>query len=844
MLIFPLAWRDSRGMRRRLVLYVSAMAMGVAALVAIRSFGENLRHAVDEQSIEVFGADVQARRGAPFRAKDDAALDSIATLSGADLVREVSFPSMALFPESGNTRFVQVRALEGPYPLYGEVEAAPARAMESFRETGGALADAALLLQMQAEVGDSVRVGTVTYPIVGRVDRVPGQSDVGSLVGPQLYLPRAGLDSTLLSFGSRARSTAYFRLVDPATEVGGVALALDEAGFRVETATEETAEWTEATGDLARFLSLVGVVALLLGGLGVASAMGVYAREKAETVATLRCLGLSSWRVLAVYALQAVALGATGAVIGVILGVGVQRLLPAVLAPFLPVTVANDLVPEALAEGLGVGIVAAVLFALIPLAGVRRVPPLRALRADAGASGFDPVRWLLVLLLVGAAYGFVFLQTQDWRIALGFLGGLAFAFALLAALALVVQKLAGLVARPSLPFAWRHGIANLSAPGNQTLVLLLALGLGVFLVLSLGLTQRAILDSLTLPRDDASRPDVVLFDVQPDQAERVREIVRGQGLAITGEVPIVQMRIEAINGIPTDSLLADTSGALTGGARPERWAVAREYRSTYRDALTSTESLTSGTFTPSVSAETEVVPVSMDGDVARDLGVGLGSTIRWNVSGVPIESEVTSLREIDWARPQPNFFAVFPEGPLNEAPQTVVMLTRARSAEASAALQTRVVEAFPNVSAVDVRQVLALVERVLGQIAFALRFLSLFAVATGLAVLGAAVRVALARRTRESVLLRTLGASKPQVRRVVVAEYAGLGALAALVGGALAVGAAWALARFAFEIPFRPDALWLAATFILVPALVALVGVIGSRRATASPPLDVLRAEE
>lgn len=838
MLIFPLAWRDSRGMRRRLVLYIGAMAMGVAALVAIRSFGDNLSTAVEEQTIEVFGGDLQARRGVPFQERDDIVLDSIATATGATLVREVSFPSMALFPASEVTRFVQVRALDGPYPLYGQVEAFPETAVKAFRDTGGAMAEAALLLQMNAEVGDSVRVGNRTYPIVGRVDRVPGQSDVGSLVGPQLYLPRGQIDSTLTGFGSRTRSTAFFRIAS-ADEQEKAALALEEAGFRVERAVEEQAEWTEATGDLARFLSLVGVVALLLGGLGVASAMGVYAREKAETVATLRCLGLSSWRVLAIYALQALALGTVGAGIGVILGVGVQRLLPAVLAPFLPVTVANDLVPSALLEGLGVGVVAAVLFALLPLAAVRRVPPLRALRADATARGLDPLRLVLGLALLGAAYGFVFLQTQDWRIALGFLGGLAVSFGGLAVLAAVVRRLARGVARPSWPFAWRQGIANLHAPGNQTLVLLLALGLGVFLVLTLGLTQRAILDGLTLPRDDEQRPDVVLFDVQPDQADSVRTIVAEQGLSIVGEVPLVQMRIAAIDGIAADSLLADTSEA-----GPERWAIAREYRSTYRGGLTDTEVLTEGTFVGTASTDDAVIPVSMDQDMAADLGVKLGGRITWNVSGVDIESEVTSLREIDWARPQPNFFAVFPEGPLDAAPQTVVMLTRAQSAEASASLQTRVVDAFPNVSAVDVRQVLALVERVLGQVAFALRFLAFFAVATGLAVLGAAVRVALARRTREAVLLRTIGASREQVRRIVVAEYAGLGLLAALMGGALAVAAAWALAQFAFQIPFRPDPWWLVATALLVPALVAVVGVLGSRSALARPPLDVLRAEE
>lgn len=838
MVVFPLAWRDSRGMRRRLVLYVSAMAMGVAALVAIRSFGENLRTAVEEQSVEVFGGDLQARRGSNFGRHDDALLDSIATANQATIVREVSFPSMALFPASDATRFVQVRAMEGPYPLYGRVEADPLDAVEAFHESGGALAEAALLLQMNAEVGDSVRVGTRTYAIVGRVDRVPGQTDVGSLVGPQLWLPRADLDSTLTGFGSRTRATAYFRFPDP-DEQEKAAVALDDAGFRVESANEEQAEWTDASGDLSRFLSLVGVVALLLGGLGVASAMGVYAREKAETVATLRCLGLSSWRVLVVYAIQAVALGAVGASLGVGLGIGVQRLLPAVLAPFLPVQVSNALVPAALAEGFGVGIVTAVLFALLPLAAVRRVPPLRALRADAEASGLDPLRLGLGVVLVGAAYGFVLLQTRDWRIALGFLGGLAMSFTLLAGLAVVVRRIARGVVRPSWPYPWRQGVANLYAPGNQTLVLLLALGLGVFLVLTLGLTQRAILDGLTLPREDEQRPDVVLFDVQPDQADSVRAIVSRQGLQIVGEVPLVSMRIVALDGIRADSLLDDTTEA-----GPERWAVAREYRSTYRSALTDTEELTAGTFVGSASPEEAVIPVSMDQDVATDLGVKLGGRITWDVSGVEIESEVTSLREIDWARPQPNFFAVFPEGPLDAAPQTIVILTRAESVEASARLQTAVVSAFPNVSAVDVRQVLALVERVLGQIAFALRFLSFFAVATGLVVLGAAVRVALARRTREAVLLRTLGASREQVRRIVIAEYAGLGLIAAVVGGGLATAAAWALAALAFEVPFRPDILWLLATAVLVPALVVVVGVMGSRAALARPPLDVLRAEE
>ena len=202
------AWQDSRGMRRRLVLYVSAMALGVAALVAIRSFGLNLERAVAEQSKEVFGSDLEVRRGAAFSDSTEALLDSIRTETGAAVVREASFPSMARFPQSANgegrTRLVQVRALEGPYPLYGRVETTPADAASRLgRDTTGALVDATLLLQMEAAVGDSVQVGGRSYPIVGRVDGVPGQTDVAGLVGPRVYLPLAGLDSTLLGFGSR-----------------------------------------------------------------------------------------------------------------------------------------------------------------------------------------------------------------------------------------------------------------------------------------------------------------------------------------------------------------------------------------------------------------------------------------------------------------------------------------------------------------------------------------------------------------------------------------------------------------------------------------------------------------
>ena len=840
-LVPTLAWRDSRGMRSRLVLYVSAMALGVAALVAIRSFGINLERAVEDQAKEVFGADLQVRSSSPLSEERAATLDSVAADARLD---EASFPSMARFPASDRTRLVQVRALDGPFPLYGRVETTPADAVAAFRAGRGALVDATLLLQMGAAVGDSVQVGGQTARIVGRVDAASGQADLAAIVGPRVYLPLAGLDSTLLGFGSRARYTTSFRFADDVS-TARVAARLDP-DFRVETVSESQEEVGEASAYLARFLSLVGFVALLLGGIGVASSVSVYVREKAETVATLRCLGLSSTRVLGVYALQAVGMGLVGALVGAGLGLGVQRLLPVVLSGFLPVEVANAVVPRALAEGVGIGLVAALLFALLPLAGVRRVPPLRALRADAEASGLDPVRLVLGLLLVAAVAAFAYAQTQTVRGALAFVGGTGAVFLVLALASRAVRALARALTPPSLPFAWRQGLANLYAPGNQTLVLLLTLGLGVFLVLALGLVQRSILSQIALPTDATGEgaPDVVLFDVQPDQRDSLVAILDAQGLPLLDEVPLVQMRIAAIEGVPTDTLLDRADASFDGGeGGPERWAVGREYRSTYREALVDTEVLAGGAFEGTSAPDAFVTPVSLEVELAADLDVGLGSRITWNVGGVEVESEVTSLREVDWAQVQPNFFAVFPSGPLDAAPQTRILLTRAGTPARSAALQSAAVEAFPNVSAVDVRDVLALVDRVIGRVAFVLRFMALFAVGTGLVVLAGAVRVSLQQRTREAVLLRTMGASRAQVGRILVAEYASLGLLATLTGGVLAVAGAWGLARFAFEIPFRPDLSWLAIAIVAVPILTVAVGWLGSRSALRQPPLSVLRAE-
>jgi putative ABC transport system permease protein len=834
-------------MRARLLLYVSAVALGVAALVALGSFERDLRRALAAQAAEILGADMSVSTDVHPTPEIEAFLDSLALVTDAEQAQEVMTASVALAPASGRTRLVQVRAVDGPFPFYGRIETAPADADRSYQANGEILVDRGLLLQLEVERGDTLRIGRQRLPIGGAIDRVAGMPELGAAIGPRVYLPLVALDTTLLGFGSRANYVRHYRFPGPAP--GDTADALDRRlrsrfealDLRTTTATEAEGDWAESLSDLTRFLRLVGFVALLLGGLGVASAVGVYVREKEESVATLRCLGLSSRGALAVFAMQAAALGLAGAGAGAALGVIVQRLLPSVLGAFAPVNVEPQIAWVPIVTGLAVGLAFSLAFALLPLVGVRRVPPLRAIRVDATAptQRIDPLQVLIGAALAIGVGLFAWAQTGEWEAAIAFPVGAAVALAALALVARGLRAGARRAVRPSWPFAWRQGVASLFRPGNQTTVLLLTLGLGAFLLLTLALVQRALLEPALRAGDADARADLILWGVPRYDREAVVDLIRRQGHPVIDNAVAVPMRLSAINGQDAQALARDT---MRQGP-PERWAVNRPYQSTFRDHLVDSEEIIEGEFVGTVAAGAAVVPVSVERDLAGDLGVEIGDRLTWNVEGLEVETEVSSIRQVDWQRVQPNFFVVFPNGPLNEAPQSAIITTRAGGPEASARLQRALVERFPSVAAVDVRQVLQSVQAVLDQVAFVLRFMAAFALGTGLIVLAGAVRVARRARASEGVLLRTLGADRATVRRAMTAEYAALGLLAAVAGAVLSLGAGWALAYFAFETPFVFAWDWLLGALVVGPLLTVAVGLAGSRGLLDRPPLDVLRQE-
>lgn len=868
--LLALSWRESRFARRRLLLFLSSITLGVAALVATQSFAANLAAGVRGQARDMMGADLSLSSNRPFGPRTEGVLDSLRR-ARIPVARVTSFASMALAERTGGARLAQVRAVEPGYPFYGEIVTAPAGRWTALQGGRNALVDPALLIALDARVGDAIQLGETAFTVIGTLEKVPGAVGIGSLFAPRVYIPaRYVRETQLIRMGSRAEYEAYARMpaVDAERLLADRRAVLRGERVGISTAREQQADLDRALRRLGSFLSLVGTFALLLGGIGVASAMGAYIAQKRDTVATLRCLGATAPQVIFIYLLQAGVMGLIGAALGTAIGLAVQWVLPRLLADLLPVEVETALSLPAVLTGVGVGVWIAVAFALLPLVATRRISPLQAIRRRVEADETrrrDP--WTVGgwALLAASIVALVFLQAREVRTGIGFTAGIAGTLFALWLSAWLVTKAARRAPTGALGYPTRQGIANLHRPGNQTRVVVLALGFGVFLLAVVYLMQSNLLRPLRV--DAGSQGNLLLFDVQADQEAGVRQILAGGGTAVLQRAPIIPMRIHSINGVPASTLApgrggdeaeADTAGEAEtrrterrGGPpgdddAPEGWAVRREYRSTYRDTLVDSETLLRGRmWRPGAGGRAGGGPaeVSMDVAVAEDLKVDVGDQIVWDVQGVRIPTRITSIREVDWQRLEPNFFAVFPTEVLQGAPQTWVMLARAPSAPARAAAQRDVVRRYSNVAVLDLTAIQAALDDVLGRVAAVIRFLAAFSVATGFIVLLGAVLSGRLQRIRESVLLRTLGATRRQIARVLLAEYLSLGLLAALAGILLAVIAGWALARWLFEVDYAVPVLPLLWLAVGVTALSAAVGLLASREVFRHTPLEALREE-
>ena len=832
-----MAWRDSRRNRSRLFLFISSIILGIAALVAIYSFEYNLRQDIDSQAKSLLGADMVIETNKAVQ-KD---ILPVLMALGDERSEERTFASMIYFPKNGGTRLVNVRALQGAYPYYGMIETTPASAGRSFRESQHALVDKTLMLQFDTKVGDSIKVGEVTFMIAGILNKAPGQTGFSASVAPVVYIPLKYLEQTGLSQkGSRINYNFYYTFgenVDVDVLAEKLKPRLDKAEMDAETIESRKENTGRSFEDMTEFLALVGFVALLLGCIGVASAIHIYIREKINTIAVLRCLGASSKQAFIIYLIQIVGIGLIGSVIGALLGTLIQQFLPLVLQDFLPVAITVNISWYAIAQGLLLGLIISILFALLPLVSVRNISPLNTLRISFQETSLfrDPVKWLVYLLIVLFVFAFAYLQMGSIRKTIYFTGGVLFAFIILSALAYAMMWLARKFFPSSWSYLWRQGFANLFRPNNQTLILVVSIGLGTAFICTLFFVQDILINRVTMS-SSKNQPNMVLFDIQSEQRQAVNALTLSMNLPVIQEVSIVNMRMIAIKGRNAASFKKDS--VALGAKR----ALEREYRVTYRDSLSDSEKIVSGKWTGTTGSNQPVM-VSLEDGFARRIDVKVGDKLTFNVQGAPLEAVVGSIRKVDWNRIQTNFLLIFPTGVLEDAPQFHVLLTQVPSNEVSANYQRAVVKAYPNISMIDLGLVLSVLDEILTKMGFVIRFMAAFSIVTGLIVLVASVLISKYQRIRESVLLRTLGASRKQILVITALEYFFLGALAAGAGIVLSLLASWGLARFSFETSFTPQMLPVLILFTLITSLTVLIGLFNSRGILNKPPLEVLRSE-
>ena len=641
-----LARRELRSSSRRIGVYMLSISLGVMALVAIHGFSADLDRAVQDEAERLLGANARLSSNRPFPDPVLAVVDSLAT-AGHPSARVTSVASMVMAPRTATVRLLQVRGVDPAYPFFGTVRTVPAGAWPP--RAGEALVDPAVLTMLDARLGDSLVVGDVTFRVSATIEDLMGDFGLQTAVGPRVWIERDRLDAAgLIAFGSLVRYERYLSLPDPGDRETVQTLhrpLFDSAQVRWTTAEAQARRLTRSLNYLSRYLGLVGLAALLLGGVGVGSAVHVFVRERRTAVAVLRCVGAGQASIFSAYLIQAGVLGLGGAALGALAGIGVQRLLPLALAGVLPVQVAHRLAWPPVLAGLGMGLWVALLFAWLPLLALRDVPPLAALRDDIEPSRrrADPLRLLAWVALAGTVVLLSALEAPERDQGLGFAAGLGATVAVLWGVSSVVVRLTRKYFPKRAPYPVRQGIANLFRPQNQTVAITIALGFGVFAVGTILQVESALVSGLAL--DESGRANLVLFDIQPDQEAGVIAALPTVAREAAVLVPLVPARIAAVNGA--------TVAELSAGGRV-RGRLRREYRNTWRDTLTTSETLVEGSWwedgdmAPGGVAADDIARISLEAELAESLRVGIGDQITWDFAGREVETVITSLRTVDW----------------------------------------------------------------------------------------------------------------------------------------------------------------------------------------------------
>jgi putative ABC transport system permease protein len=840
--VVRMALREIRSSWRRLLFFFICIAIGVGSIVALRSVIQSVRTALAGEARALLSADLLITSNNPF---GTVVRDTIAREQREGRVIERSDSvelSTMVRPAAGEgTRMVELRAVQPEFPMYGTLRLqGGATYSHDLLRGRGALVRPELLAQFGSRVGDEILIGNTTFQVRGVIASEPGRRIGAFSLGPRVLIDHGDLPATgLLAFGSRANYQMLLRVpaaaLEPLNADLRAAFANEFVGVRSYRRTED-----QMGEDLVRaenYLSLVGLVVLILGGIGVSSVTRVFVQQKIRSIAILKCLGSTSRQVLSVYMAQVILLGLAGSVLGVALAAGAVAAVPMFVGSAIEMLqVSYGLTPSAIAQGVSVGLLVSLLFSLVPLLEVRLVKPSLLLRQDVPPpQQFDWVKWTTVAAVAAALVAVAAWQAGSLRVGLVLCGGFVVtAFVLQLAGALLVRAVQPL--RYSRSFALRHAVLHVARPGNQTRVILLAVGLGTFFILGVrGLQENLLRDFAVQVGEDA--PDMFLIDVQPDQRDALAGFINGRntGRAPARLIPVLRARVVGVQGREVN---LESYEEVRG-----RGSLSREYTVTYRPALEANETVIAGQWWGDGAAAEPLVSIE---ERLRDrFRIQIGDQMRFDVMGRIITARVASVRRVDWRDFRAGgFMLVFSPGTFDGAPHTYISaLQGPRDADARGGLQAALVASFPNVSVIDLREVLDTVRGVINNVTIGVTVVGALVLLSGALILIGAVSMTKFRRVYEAAILKTLGASSRLVGAMLLLEYGVLGAIAGTVGSVGGNALSWAVATYALELPWSPTPILTIVGIVATTVFVATIGVVASLDVLRHKPLATLRAE-
>ncbi|MDA0690907.1 MAG: FtsX-like permease family protein [Nitrospinae bacterium] len=846
--IATLVMAEFRGAWKRFIFFIICIAIGVGAVMTIKSLANILNNAVNRESKSLLAADI-AIQGSWEQTAKDREFQKQALPPDTDFVFIKELHGMARYKKSGNTDgndsgslIVELKSipLAPPhYPLYGELQTAPQQPIADSLADHGAIVEPSFLMRTHLKVGDTFSLGKTKIRIIATVMAEPDRISRAFSIGPRVFVSQATLDATeLIQPGSRVKHRTLIRLPEslpPDTAVDILKAGLEDKSLRFRTYKDMQSSLTDSIERMGQYLGALGVIALIMGGIGVAMIIRTFMAQKLDTIAILNCMGASSRTILKVYLLQSLLLGLIGSLLGVSLGYAALYLLPEKLAGLLNIEFQPGFYWLPAAQSLCLGMLTTLLFCAWPLILAVKTRPLRLFRRNFEeeeiAQGSRRERWTAGITMMTGLALIIFWQAESVKRGAIFLLALILATLILRAVALGLLKILRKVPPPQ-SMTRRYGLSNLYRPNNQAASIITCLGLGIMLVLTVRLVQMDML-SMLKSNTEINPPNYFYIDIQSDQTERFTKILDQTAPEAERElIPLIRSRLYSANG-------KKTADWQYKNRSEEEWFITRSFVLTHMSGPPPKDNkIVEGKWWS--EKEASIPQVSVEEDAAQRLGLTIGSELTIEIQGIPISAPVTSIRKVNWRNMRTNFYMIFSPGALDGAPITYVATVNV-SEEKELALQQAVVDQLPNVTALSTRDIVNTVESVVGKLKTLVDFMSGFSILSGLIILSGSIASTKYRRLKESAILKILGARRQAVASILGIEYAILGIVSGIMGAGLSCLLAWGVMKYLVKSEWHlyPSVLlWTVALSVL---LTTGTGILSSLDVLKNKPFKTLR---